>query len=97
MLNDHERKTLREVERHLMADDPEFTRAFEARQGRLPRRPGRRGTVIAIVAGVLFAALMLIAGSLTGALAVAVTTWLIWLAWRRAAGHGPRQQETAGE
>jgi fatty acid desaturase len=96
VLNDHERKTLREVEHQLMADDPEFTRAFEARQARLPRRP-RRGTGIAVVAGILLAALMLIAGSLTGALAVAVTTWLIWMAYRRAAGLGRRPQETTGE
>ena len=97
MLNDHERKTLREVEHQLMADDPEFTRAFEARQARLPRRRGGRAIGIAVMAGILLAALMLIAGSLTGALAVAVTTWLIWMAYRRAAGLGRRPQETTGE
>jgi hypothetical protein len=95
VLNEHERKTLREVEHQLMADDPEFARAFEARQARLQRHPGLRGTGIAVVAGILLAALMLIAGSLTGALAVAVTTWLIWMAYRRAAGRRP--QETTGE
>lgn len=30
MLSDHERKALREVERQFMAQDPDFTRAFDA-------------------------------------------------------------------
>lgn len=30
MLSDHERKALREVESHLTAQDPEFTRSFDA-------------------------------------------------------------------
>ena len=30
MLNDHERKALREVERQFMAQDPDFTRSFDA-------------------------------------------------------------------
>ncbi len=82
MLNDHERKTLREVERDSMADDPAFTRAFQEHQTRLSRRPHRTGAAIAIVAATLLAALLLIAGSPAGALAFATTTGLIWMAWR---------------
>jgi hypothetical protein len=97
VLNEHERKTLREVEHQLMADDPEFTRAFEARQARLRRHPGQRAVGIVVVAGMLIAALMLIAGSSAGALAVAATTGLIWMACRRPAGLGGRAQDTTGE
>ena len=89
MLNDHERKALREVERRLIDDDPRFARHFEARQTRLQRNPRRRGNVIAAVLTVLLAALMLLAGSVFGALATAVTTVLIWAVWRRSVGTGP--------
>jgi len=82
MLSDHERRTLREVERHCMADDPAFTRAFQEQQTRLSRRPQRTGATIAIVAATLLAALLLIAGSPAGALALATATGLIWMAWR---------------
>jgi hypothetical protein len=97
VLNDHERKALREVEHQLMADDPEFTRAFEARQARLQRHIGRRAVGIVVAAGMLIAALMLIAGSFAGALAVAATTGLIWMACRRPAGLDRRAQDATGE
>jgi hypothetical protein len=35
-------------------------------------------------------ALVLLAGSLSGAAAVAVATWLIWLTWRYTTVAGPR-------
>ena len=85
MLSDHERKTLREVERQFIAEDPEFNRAFEARQTRLSRHPHRLGAGIAVVVAALFTAFLLVAGSLAGALAFAVATGLIWVAWRHSA------------
>jgi hypothetical protein len=42
-LNDHERKTMREVERQFQAEDPEFTRSFDTRAQRLRRRPADSG------------------------------------------------------
>lgn len=81
MLSDHERKTLREVEQQLMAEDPEFARSFEARQARLSRHPRRLAVRIGVVVGALLAALMLVTGSLVGALVFAVTAGLIWVAW----------------
>jgi len=83
VLSDHERKTLREVERQILAEDPEFTRSFDMGAQRL-RRERRDGASvkIAIVTAVLLGALMLMAGSPTGALAFAAATGLIWLAWR---------------
>jgi Flp pilus assembly protein TadB len=85
VLSDYERKTLREVEQRLMAEDPEFARAFAARQMRLSRHPRRLGARIALVAAALFTALMLVTGSLVGALAFAVATGLLWVAWRHPA------------
>jgi Flp pilus assembly protein TadB len=85
VLRNHERETLREVEQLLMAEDPEFARSFEARQTRLSRHPRRLAARIALVAAALFTALMLVAGSLVGALAFAVATGLIWVVWLHSA------------
>ena len=90
MLSDHERKALREVERQFQAEDPRFTRSFEARQTRMARHPHKLGARIAVVAAALLTAFLLFAGSLAGALAVAFTTGLIWVAWSHSAGtHRP--------
>jgi hypothetical protein len=87
VLNDHERETLREVERQFLVEDPEFTRSFDARAQRLQRRHLDGGLVkIFLVAAVLFGALMLLAGSPSGALAMAALAGLIWLARRRSNG-----------
>jgi regulator of protease activity HflC (stomatin/prohibitin superfamily) len=43
VLNDHERKTLREVERQFQVEDPEFTRSFDTRAQRLRPRPAESG------------------------------------------------------
>lgn len=86
MLNDHERKALREVERRFQAEDPRFTRSFEAHQTRLERHPHKRGARLALVAAALLAAFLLLAGSSAGALAIALATGLIWLAWSHSAG-----------
>ena len=84
MLNDHERKTLREVERQFLVEDPEFTRSFATSAQRLERRQLDGGLVkIAIVAAVLLGALMLVAGSPSSALAMAALAGLIWLTRRR--------------
>jgi hypothetical protein len=81
VLNDHERRTLREVERQFVVEDPEFARSFATRAQRLERRHLDGGLVkIAIVAAVLLGALMLVAGSPSGALAFAAGAALIWLA-----------------
>jgi Mg2+/citrate symporter len=86
VLNDHERRTLRAVEHQFRAEDPEFTRLFEARQARLLRRPHQFGVNIAVVVAVLLAVLMLVVGSLAGALGFVVATGLVWLVWRHSAG-----------
>jgi Flp pilus assembly protein TadB len=85
VLNDHERKALREFERQFQDEDPRFTRSFEARQTRLARHPHNLGANLAVVAAMLLAAVTLLAGSLVGALAIVLTTGLIWVAWSRSA------------
>lgn len=82
MLSEHERKTRREVERHCMAKNPAFTRSFEERQTRLSRLRPQTRAVIAIMVAILLTALMLIGGTLAGALAFASATGLIWVVWR---------------
>ena len=72
MLNDHERKTLGEVERQFQVEDPEFTCSFDTRAQRLGRRHlDEAWFQIAMVAAMLLGALMLVAGSPSGALAFA--------------------------
>ena len=86
MLNDHEWKALREVERQFQDEDPRFTRSFEARQTRMARHPHELGARVAVVAAALIAAVVLLAGSSAGALAIAFATGLIWVAWSHSAG-----------
>lgn len=82
MLSDHERKTLREVERQFMLEDPDFARSFEAAEQRSPHEHHRMIVKISIVVAVLLSALMLAIESLSGALAFAAATGVIWVVWR---------------
>jgi DUF3040 family protein len=86
VLSDDERKTLREVERQLMLEDPEFAQSFPAHQQHSPRNHHRPTDKIAIVVAVLLSALLsallLIAGLLSGVLTFAAVAGLIWAAWR---------------
>ena len=83
MLSDHEWRTLREVERRFLTEDPEFTRSFATRAQHLGRAQGCVGIKIFLVAAVLLGALMLVAGSPSGALAFAAVAGLTWLTRRR--------------
>jgi hypothetical protein len=91
VLNDHERETLREVERCLLADDPAFARAFRARQTHLRHHHSRRrGAIVAVVIAVLLAGLLLSVGSFGGALVGVAAVWVIWAMWRHSIGTGGR-------
>ncbi|HEY4418040.1 MAG TPA: DUF3040 domain-containing protein [Pseudonocardia sp.] len=81
MLEDHEKETLREVERRLLADDPDFVSEFQARQSHLRGRTIRFGTVVAIVTALLLVGLMLAAGSVGGAVLWIVATAVVWAMW----------------
>jgi Flp pilus assembly protein TadB len=84
VLSDHELKSLREVERQCMADDPDFTRTFEAGQARLSRHPHQLGLTLAVVAAALLTTFLLVAGSLGSAVVVA-TGLIIWAVRHRSA------------
>ena len=87
MLNDHERKTLREVERQCMADDPDFTRAFEASQTRLSRHPHQLGLTLTVVTAALLTTFLVVAGSPGSAMVVTAATGLIiWAVRHHSAG-----------
>jgi Protein of unknown function (DUF3040) len=85
VLDDNERETLREVERRLLAEDPEFVNEFQTHQSHLQRRTHRRGAAVAIVIALLIAGLMLAAGSVGGAVLWASATAVVWGMWRRSA------------
>lgn len=86
MLGDDKRKTLHEVERHLMLEDPEFAQSFPAHQQHPPRNHHRPidkiVIVVAVLLSALLSALLLIAGLLSGVLTFAAVAGLIWAAWR---------------
>jgi len=90
VLSDHEWKALREVERQFQAEDPGFARSFEARQTGMARHPRKLGVRLILGSAALLAVLVLIAGSLAGALAIAFTTALIWVAWSLSSGSDQR-------
>ncbi len=81
MLSEREQETLLDIQRRLVADDPDFARAFQALDSVAPARPVGRprisSVVIAIAAGL--AVVMLVAGSPAGALAYSVIAGVIWM------------------
>jgi Protein of unknown function (DUF3040) len=84
MLSDHERKTLLDVERRFLAEDPEFARSFDAQRLRRLRQPAApRGSngKIAVAVALLFSAILLLAGFPGGALACVITTAVTCAAW----------------
>lgn len=82
MLSDHEMRTLRELERGLLDDDPEFPRLFGTRAQRLGRKHLGMPTAIAIAVAMVFGGGLLVAGAPGAALGVITMTGLLWLAWR---------------
>lgn len=78
MLSDHERQTLREIQRQLLVDDPDFEQSFRALELSTPTPTAtpppqhRWAYTVVIVIAALLAVLMLVAGSAGGTLAFAV-------------------------
>ena len=95
MPSDHERETLLGIERRLLSEDPRFAQSFDARARHLHNTPRYGvGVKIFLVAGLLISALMLVIGSLGGAVAFTLGTGLIWLAWRFEAGSHQQAPDT---
>lgn len=80
MLSDHEMRTLRELERRLLDDDPDFPRRFDMRARRLDRR--RRELRVATALVLALAAVLLVAGAPGAAFALVAVCGVVWLAWR---------------
>ena len=78
MLSDHEREVLRELERESTAD-PDSLQLFGPHP--MYRRHLGLSGILLITAMLFLGVLMLMAGSLTGALMFGAVTWLIWWAW----------------
>ena len=104
MLSEHEREVLGEVERQLLAEDPEFTRSFATSARRLqPARSDHDLIKLAAAGTVLLAALVLVAGWPGGALAFAAVAGLLWWArapiqeHRAARDDGPHMSEPTAE
>jgi len=91
VLNDNERKTLSDVERQLMAEDPEFARPFHEQ---LPQQPttqhGSNGK-IAVAVAMLFSAILLLAGFAPGALTCVVLTGVFCAMWWCSKGSDPTE------
>jgi hypothetical protein len=81
MLDDNDRKTLREVERRFLTDDPEFARSFHEQLREQPSAPAGSNGKIAVVAALLFSAFLLLAGFPGGALACLMTTAAVCAMW----------------
>jgi hypothetical protein len=97
MLSERERERLRDIERRFQVEDPEFAQSFQARERvrqddreRWGYHERRAAAKIAVLVAVLLGSLMLVAGSLSGAFAVAAATGLVWVAWRNS--HGTRRR-----
>lgn len=78
MLSDHERQALRELERQFTAE-PDSAQFFASHHAR-HRHFGPSGMLLITTMGFL-GMIMLMAGSLTGALMFGALAWLIWWAW----------------
>ena len=79
MLSDHEREALRELERQFTAD-PDSDSVFPPAATRVVGTLAPPASVL-ITAMLFLGVLMLMAGSLTGAVMFGTVTWLIWWAW----------------
>lgn len=80
MLSDRDRRVLQEIERRLLADDPDFAGAFQQDEHRLEANHPVSWWMYtcAIGSAVAMSGLMLLAGLGVGALMFAATTWGIW-------------------
>ena len=81
MLSDHEREVLRELERQFTAEiriRPIFGRCTTRAVTAVHLGPSG---IVLITTMLFLGVLMLMAGSLTGALMFGTVTWLIWWAW----------------
>lgn len=99
MLSDHERETLREIQRQLVVNDPDLQRSFRAFEESTPTQTpppegrwayGGWAYTAGIVVATVLAIVMLLTGSLGGALAFAIIAASVSVA--RHLNHAVRQR-----
>jgi hypothetical protein len=81
VLSENERETLREIQRHLIVEDPDFERTFRAFEASTPSARYRWVYTTLVVITAVLAPVMLLAGSPGGALAFAIVASTLW--WTR--------------
>jgi hypothetical protein len=83
VFDEHDHRTLDELEWHLSMEDPEFVGRFDRGQQRMSAQfRQRRGNRIALATAVSVGGLLLLLGTAAGAVAAMLTIGLVWLAWR---------------
>ncbi|MBB4906052.1 DUF3040 domain-containing protein [Actinophytocola algeriensis] len=88
MLSDRERRTLREIHRQMVVDDPDFERSFRTLAAgppdptAMPPAQLRWAYTGVIVIAILLATVSLLAGSVGGTLAFSVIAGAVWFAQR---------------
>ena len=91
MLSDNERKTLLDVERQLIAEDPEFARSFHDQHRQQPATQGGSNGKIAVGVALLFSAILLLAGFAAGALTCVILTGVGCAMWWCSKGSDPKE------
>ena len=91
MLSDKERKTLLDVERQLMAEDPGFARSFDDQLHQRPAAPRGSNGKIAVAVALLFSAILLLAGFAAGALTCVILTGVFCAMWWCSKGSDPKE------
>ena len=89
MLSDNERKTLLDVERQLMAEDPEFARLFHDQLRQQPVTQGGSNDKIAVAVAMLFSTILLLAGFAPAALTCVILTGVFCAIWWCSKGSDP--------
>ena len=81
VLSDNERKTLLDVERQLMAEDPDFARSFHDQLRQQPATQGGSNGKIAVAVAMVISAILLLAGFAAAALTCVTVTGVFCAMW----------------
>jgi hypothetical protein len=91
VLSKNDRKTLLEVERQLMAEDPEFARQFHDQLRQQPPTQGGSNGKIAVAVAMLFSTILLLAGFAASALTCVILTGVLCTMWWCSKGSNPKE------
>ncbi|MFI7672250.1 DUF3040 domain-containing protein [Actinophytocola sp. NPDC049390] len=81
MLSEREQQVLRDIQRHLCVDDPDFERPFRVFEDPAPSSRYRWAYTTLVVITAVLAVGMLLTGVLGGAVAFAIAACTLW--WTR--------------